>query len=151
MNPAPNDADAVLLTETPAAPELSTTRPRRARSVLRFTAHYLEMVLAMTVGMVALGPVWYLAWPGLMDQPTLGVLVMATDMSVAMALWMRLRGHDWTGIGWMVAAMYLPFALALPPYWAGLLSEAGMMTAGHVLMLPLMALVMLGRPHAHRS
>ncbi len=121
------------------------TRATRRRTALRFTLHYVEMVVAMFVGMMALGPLWHLVWPGLMEQPTLHVLVMATDMSIGMAAWMRLRKHNWAGIAWMCAAMYAAFAVVLPPYWAGLIDAGTMETAGHVLMLPLMLVVMLRR------
>jgi flagellar biosynthetic protein FliP len=131
------------MTTTTGTTEIS--RPRRTRTVLRFAGHYLEMVVAMVVGMVALGPLWHLAWPGLADQPTLDVLVMATNMSIGMAVWMRIRKHHWRGIAWMCAAMYAAFAVVLPPYWAGLIDADTMMTVGHVLMLPLMLLVMLRR------
>jgi flagellar biosynthetic protein FliP len=130
---------------TTATDTTRETRPRRVRSVLRFALHYLEMVVAMAVGMFALAPLWHLAWPGLMDLPTAHVVVMATNMSIGMAVWMRIRKHSWTGIAWMCAAMYVAFAVVLPPYWAGLIDAGTMETAGHVLMLPLMLVVMLRR------
>jgi hypothetical protein len=122
-----------------------TARVTRRRRALRFALHYLEMVVAMMVGMFALAPLWHLAWPGLMDLPTAHVLVMATDMSIGMAVWMRIRKHGWPGIAWMCAAMYVAFAVVLPPYWAGFIDAGTMETAGHVLMLPLMLVVMLRR------
>jgi flagellar biosynthetic protein FliP len=121
------------------------TQGSRRRTVLRFTLHYVEMVVAMFVGMIALAPLWHLVWPGLMEQPTLHVLVMATNMSIGMAAWMRLRKHSWAGIAWMCASMYAAFAVVLPPYWAGLIDAATMEAVGHVLMLPLMFVVMLRR------
>ena len=45
--------------------------------------------------------------------------------------------------------MYVPFGILLVPFWAGLISEAALMTWGHLLMLPAMALVMLARPHEY--
>jgi hypothetical protein len=70
---------------------------------------------------------------------------MATNMSIGMAVWMRIRKHSWPGIAWMCASMYVAFALVLPPYWVGLIDAGTMMTAGHILMLPLMLVVMLRR------
>jgi flagellar biosynthetic protein FliP len=113
----------------------------RSRSALRFTLHYVEMVVAMVVGMIVLGPLW----PDLPGGATVDVLVMATNMSVGMAAWMRIRKHGWAGIAWMCASMYAAFALVLPPYWIGLIDAGTMMTAGHILMLPLMLAVMLRR------
>jgi flagellar biosynthetic protein FliP len=134
-------------TTTPARPV-----PSRTRSALRFAGHYLEMVVAMMIGMVVLAPVWRLAWPGLADRPDLETIVMAFDMTIAMAAWMRLRRHPWPHITRMCVAMDLGFVLVLPAYWLGALSAEAMMGLGHVLMLVLMLVAMLRDPHpAHRS
>ena len=115
----------------------------RRRTVLRCTVHYLEMLAAMLVGMVALAPVWAAAWPGLDARPDLAALVMATNMSVGMALWMRVRRHGWRPIGEMCAAMYVAFLVLLPAYWAGLIDGEALLGIGHVLMLPLMLAALL--------
>jgi flagellar biosynthetic protein FliP len=127
--------------------EASTGGPR----LRHFLRHYLEMVLAMLAGMVTLGPLEHLVWPALTARADVGVLVMATNMSIGMGAWMRFRGHSWRGIAEMSAAMYLPFAVLLVPYWAGTLAADALMAWGHLLMLPAMALVMLVRPaeYAH--
>ena len=119
-----------------------------------FVRHFLEMVVAMVVGMVALGPLWTLALdaagaPELLDRPELAALVMATNMTVAMAAWMRFRGHGWAATGEMSAAMYVPFVVLFPPLWLGLLGPDTMLVLGHVLMLPAMAGVMGLRPHEY--
>ncbi|MGY1621581.1 hypothetical protein ACI789_05225 [Geodermatophilus sp. SYSU D00965] len=118
----------------------------RGRRTWHFVRHYLEMVVAMVVGMVALGPVEELVWPGLDDRLDVSVVVMATNMAIGMGAWMRFRGHSWRAVAEMSAAMYLPFAVLLAPYWAGAVSGGVLMTVGHVAMLPLMALAMLLRP-----
>lgn len=128
-----------MTTTAPAAPAT------RRRTVLRFTLHYLEMLAAMMVGMVALAPVWSAAWPGLDDRPDLYSLVMATNMSIGMALWMAVRRHGRRHIAEMCAAMYVAFLVLLPAYWAGLLGGEALLGIGHVLMLPLMLVVMLRR------
>jgi hypothetical protein len=46
----------------------------------------------------------------------------------------------------MSASMYLPFVVLLVPFWAGAASGGAVMTWGHVLMFPAMALAMLLRP-----
>ena len=117
----------------------------RRPSVWRFVLHGLEMVIAMVLGMVVLGPVWAWAWPGLSENTTAHVLVMATDMSIGMAVWMRIRGHGLPAIAEMSAAMYLPFLVLLPFHWVGALSAMVLMTAGHLLMLPAMLAAMLRR------
>ena len=120
----------------------------------RFVQHFLEMVVAMVVGMVALGPLWTLALdaagvPGLLDRPELDSLVMATNMTVAMSAWMRYRGHGWAATAAMAAAMYVPFLVLFPPLWMDAISPGTMIVAGHMLMLPAMAGVMLLRPHEY--
>ena len=123
----------------------SPHRHSRATQVRHVVGHYLEMVVAMVVGMLVLAPVWRLVWPGLSAHVPADALVMATDMALGMGAWMRFRGHSWGAIGVMSAAMYLPFAVLLVPFWAGAISSGTLMTAGHVLMLPAMALAMLYR------
>ncbi|MEV1131523.1 hypothetical protein [Agromyces sp. NPDC049794] len=121
-----------------------TTAVRRP-SALRFARHALEMVIAMLAGMIVLGPLWSFAWPGFDENTTANALVMATNMSIGMAVWMRIRGHGAAPIAEMCAAMYLPFLVLLPFNWAGVLSDMALMTAGHVLMVPAMLAAMLRR------
>ena len=104
--------------------------------------HFLEMVVAMLVGMVALGPLW----PHLPGGPVVHTLVMATNMTIGMSAWMAFRRHRVVAIAEMGLAMYLSFVVLFPAYWAGWLSADAMMVVGHVLMLPAMVLAMLRRP-----
>lgn len=120
-----------------------TARPRARRRWLGFAGHYLEMLAAMAVGMVALAPVWDVLWPGHADRPDTASLAMATNMTVAMVAWMAVRGHSRRGISLMSAAMVVPFAVLAVPYWAGIMPGSWLMPLGHVLMLPLMAVAML--------
>lgn len=122
---------------------------RRAQ-LLRFTRHFLEMVVAMAAGMMVLGPVRtlivaQLGWSGLFDRPELHAMAMAADMTVAMSLWMRYRKHSWISITEMAAAMVLPFVVLFIPLWAGALSGETLLVAGHLLMLPAMVIAMLYR------
>jgi flagellar biosynthetic protein FliP len=110
-----------------------------------FTRHFLEMLLAMGVGMAALHPLWRLALPAALDHDTTTALVMATDMSIGMGAWMRFRGHGWRSVAEMSAAMYVPFVVFFPALWAGGISGAGVLAGGHELMLPAMLGLMLWR------
>jgi hypothetical protein len=126
----------------------------RRSAAWAFTRHYLEMVAAMIIGMVALGPVWSwttgaLGVAEVFERADVGALVMATNMTVAMSAWMFYRGHRWAPVAEMAAAMYLPFLVLLPPLWMGAISGHTLMMAGHVLMLPAMALAMLLRRHEY--
>ncbi len=125
-------------------------------SAKNFALHFAEMVVAMAIGMVALHPVWTvgldaLGAGGLMENPYTGALIMATNMTVAMSAWMKVRGHRWRPIAEMGAAMYLPFVALFVPLALGLISEGALMLWGHVLMLPAMAAAMLLRPAEYAS
>ena len=138
------------MTTAPTAHALVTGH----RRIWKLTVHYVEMVIAMAVGMVALHPVWThaldaLGWQGFLDSPEAMAMVMATDMTIAMSAWMRFRGHGWRSTAEMGAAMYLPFLVLFVPMWAGVLSSDGMLLWGHVLMLGAMAGAMALRPHEY--
>ena len=140
-----------MTTQISSVPDRHTAAHSRGHRVWHFVRHYLEMVVAMLAGMLVLGPLEGLVWPALTARPDVGVMVMATNMAIGMGAWMRFRGHSWRGIAEMSASMYVPFAVLLVPFWAGAIGEHTMMTWGHLLMLPAMALVMLLRPseYAH--
>jgi hypothetical protein len=115
----------------------------------RFAFHYLEMVVAMFVGMGVFAPVWHLVFDAFgsdaMDRTDVMAMSMATNMVVGMSLWMWFRGHGAAPIAEMAAAMYLPFVVLLVPLWLGVISSTFLMVAGHVLMLGTMLLAMLYR------
>lgn len=126
---------------------LSGTRRRR---VLHFLRHLAEMIGAMLLGMLLLGPVWEVIAAGLgradaFGRPDVDALVMATNMTLGMSIWMRHRGHRWGPVAEMGAAMYVPFLLCLPAYWLGAVPGDVLLMAGHVLMVPAMVLAMLLR------
>jgi flagellar biosynthetic protein FliP len=134
-----------MTTSTPAHPVRST-----ARKNLRFALHFVEMVVAMFIGMAVLEPLWSWAWPGLSERAILDALVMAANMTAGMALWMRVRRHSWRLIGEMSAAMVLPFVALIVPYGLGAISADGLMMGGHLLMLPAMLAAMLVRLNHYR-
>jgi hypothetical protein len=138
----------MLLIDRTASRCSSAPSLRSRRSTVRhLVRHSLEMLVAMLIGMVVLGLVQQLVWPSLNYYSAVGVLVIATDMSIIMGAWMRVRSHSWRGIAEMSASMYAPFIVLLVPYWTGALSGAELVAWGHVLMLPAMALAMyLRRP-----
>jgi putative intracellular protease/amidase len=120
----------------------------------RFVWHYLEMVIAMSLGMLLLGMVWGAVLPGdvRFDVDT---LLMAADMTIGMAVWMLIRRHGGAAIAEMSLAMFAPFVVLLVPYWFGVLPGHLVMSIGHTLMFVLMALAMLRRReeyvhHGHR-
>lgn len=111
-----------------------------------FVRHYLEMLVAMVAGMM-IGPLLRSA-AGLESpaDPGVGAVLMAADMSVAMVVWMRIRGHGWPASLEMAAVMIAPVAVLAPLHWLGLFGADVLLVAEHVIMLPLMWLAMLRRP-----
>lgn len=109
-----------------------------------FLRHLAEMLAAMIVGMLVLAPLWPLS-AAMAARTDVAALVMATDMSIGMAVWMWHRGHTNAAIGEMTAAMYAPYLVLLIPWWAGLISGEVVLLGGHLLMLPAMVLAMLHR------
>jgi hypothetical protein len=116
----------------------------------QFLRHYLEMVVAMFVGMVVLDAAvrGVLALAGL-ELPAryteLAALEMAATMSAGMFAWMRHRGHGWASTLEMASAMFAPALALLPLLWLGVISGEALLALEHLAMLPLMLLVMLRR------
>lgn len=131
----------------------TTVRVPLREDARRLAGHLAGMVVAMVAGMLLLGPLWRagaerLGGADMLARADVGALVMATNMGLGMAAWMWHRGHGWAATAEMVAVMYVPFLLLLPPWWAGLVGDGALMLGGHLLMLPAMALVALRHRHA---
>ena len=125
-------------------------RLSKPRQVWRFTRHFLEMVLAMLVGMVTLYPLWLLATRAAagdarVNTTEVELLAMATTMTVPMVLWMWFRGHRARPTVEMAVAMYAGFVVLFPFLWAGAMDDMGVMMVGHVLMPLFMLGAMLAR------
>ena len=138
----------------------SQTRHGERRNLVR---HFIEMILAMAVGMFVLGMVvqfvcTLLGHDGFfLHHVGLRAPLMATNMAIGMAAWMRYRHHSWAAIGEMAGAMYVPLVVLIGPFWAGALSGGALLLWMHVLMLPCMVLAMEHRrpeytvSHAHHA
>lgn len=117
-----------------------------SRSVRRFTRHYLEMIVAMLLGMATLYPLWKLTTHGAWaERVDISSVAMATAMTIPMVGWMLYRGHRAAPCVEMALAMYLGFAVFLPFHWWGGLGEMGVMMGGHIAMPIFMLIAMLGR------
>jgi hypothetical protein len=119
-----------------------------------FALHYVEMVVAMILGMVILGVPAGMALDALgvssselhNDVPAVMLFGMATVMTVPMVGWMRYRGHGWRASTDMAASMFAPTAGAVALLWSGLVADVGtLMALEHVVMLPSMLVAMLLR------
>jgi hypothetical protein len=130
-----------------------------------FARHYVEMLVAMVLGMVVLGTpaAFALSAAGMSmselhnDLPALMLFGMAVTMTVPMVAWMRYRGHGWPASAEMSASMFLPAFGVIALLWGGLVEDIGaLMLIEHVVMLPSMLVAMLlrreeysGGVHAH--
>ena len=108
------------------------------------------MFAAMFVGMIALGGLLSLVLRlfghgNVYEHADLRELIMSVNMTVGMSVWMRYRGHNWLHTSEMAAAMFIPLAVLIYPFWAGLLSSRALAAGTHVLMLPAMLGIMLFR------
>jgi hypothetical protein len=124
------------------------------RSTRRFVRHYVEMVIAMFLGMAILGvPAgWAMgplgtSWSALhTDAPALMLLGMAVTMTVPMVAWMRYRGHGLRANTEMSASMFVPTFAVIALLWAGLVEDIGvLLVIEHVAMLAGMLAAMLLR------
>jgi hypothetical protein len=128
---------------------MTTPTTLRPPALRRFVGHYLEIVVVAAVGMMLLGPAESMLLnpigAELLARFEISTLVMATNMAIATAAWMRLRRHGWAAISEMAIAIYAPFIVLFPPLWLGVLSATGLMVLGHVLMLLTIAAAMVRR------
>jgi flagellar biosynthetic protein FliP len=120
----------------------------------RFVRHYVEMVVAMVLGMAVLSlpAEWALgafgsSWSDLHhNAPALMLLVMAFMMTVPMVGWMAYRGHGRRPNSEMAASMFLPTFGVIGLLWGGVVTDAmALMTIEHIVMLPSMLAAMLLR------
>jgi YHS domain-containing protein len=129
-----------------AAP--ARTSRRSALAWRRFARHLGEMIVAMLVGMAALGGV--LAALGTLpgNDTLVGEYAwMGVAMSVPMVLWMRRMGHPWFDGLEMSACMVVPMYALVVPVAVGAVAMEPMALMGwaHVAMIGGMALLMVYR------
>jgi hypothetical protein len=122
-----------------------------------FVRHFLEMCVAMCVGLAVLDTVyvWLAAQVGITNPylrfPELSAAVLAFNMTAPMVAWMRFRGMAWNLIAEMSWAMIAEAVLIVLVYWLGLLrNEAVGPTSTlwlwqHGLMMPVMLVPMFLR------
>ncbi len=120
-----------------------------AAQARHFIRHLLEMVLAMSLGMVVGGALalWAARIIGYSDPlrqiPEVSALVMAFNMAAPMAAWMRHRGMEWSPIAEMSGAMFVEVILLIGVIWIGILSKSSLVLWQHALMIPAMVVPML--------
>jgi hypothetical protein len=123
--------------------------PRRGSKRV-FARHFGEMVLAMFLGMSALGGLaelaFALAGSSLSDQPGgFQIMLMGFNMTVPMVIWMSYREHTRAQNTEMAASMVIPTLAAAVLTWAGALGTSAGLGVQHAAMIPAMLGVMLWR------
>ncbi len=108
---------------------------------LRFAGHFVEMQLAMMVGMMLGGPLGIAA----VGSVELRAALWLVAMIVPMVGWMTLRGMPWRSSAEMSAAMIVPTLAILPVFWAGLVSGPAFIGFEHLSMAPAMLALMVYR------
>jgi len=92
------------------------TKKQHKRYIPPFWRHFLEMNVAMWVGMGLGAVIFGLLFAAFgtsrgeirLRHPAYMVLLMGFEMTAAMVAWMRFRGHGWRGCAEMAAAMVVP-------------------------------------------
>ncbi len=108
----------------------------RVGQVLRFAGHFVEMAIAMEVGMIALGPVLSLlpVADAVNHSPEASALAMTASMVLPMAGWMLIRKHGWGHAVEMTTAMSVPTLVLVAGSLAGLLPHSAAAVGMGVLM-----------------
>jgi len=119
--------------------------------VWNFVRHYLEMCIAMCLG-IAVGDIVYFAVAGAAGYsdpfgqlPVLSLAVVTFSMTALMVAWMRFRGMDWRLINEMTAAMIILAVLLLAAGLVGIVPMGQLPLLEHALMMPFMLVPMLLR------
>jgi hypothetical protein len=121
------------------------------QSTGRFALHFLEMCAVMCLGAFVLSVLFFgaaglLGYPDLPQQyPELSVLVIAINLSVPMAAWMRFRGMDWQPTLEMAGSTMVVGLLLIAAYWLGIIAQSSLIEVQTSLACPLMLAVMLFR------
>ncbi len=119
------------------------------RGAGHFVRHLLEMCAAMCIGVAVLdlpflGAARFVGYTDPIHQlPELTALVVAFNMTLPMAAWMRYRGMAWRPIAQMSGAMFVEAIVLIVVSWFGVIHKSGLVALQHQLMMPAMIAVML--------
>ena len=121
--------------------------PGPASQIIRFGWHFIEMAIAMEIGMMPLG--FVLGALGQADlnsrSPEAYAVAMTLSMVLPMAAWMLIRRHGWQRTAEMVAAMIVPIVVLAAGGLAGLVPHQTAVSGMGALMWVSMLAAMLFR------
>jgi len=144
----------------PKAPGIGPTPAtftRHLRPAGRFFLHLAEMCMVMCAGGVGLSVLFFgtaslLGYQNLPQQaPELSVLVVAINLSLPMALWMRFRGMAWRPTVEMSGSTMILGLLLITAYWMDLIARDSLIETQAGAACPLMLGIMLLRPRLYAS
>ena len=128
------------------------------QSVGRFVLHYAEMCMVMCVGAISLSVLFFgaaavLGYSDLPQRaPELTVLIIAINLSLPMAVWMRFRGMAWRPTVEMSGSTMVAGLLLIAAYRLGIIAKGSLMgLQTGILACPLMLAVMLVRFRLYSS
>lgn len=119
--------------------------------VWHFGLHYLEMCVAMCVGGITLNVLFFtgaaqLGYTNLLERyPEFSILMIGILLAIPMAVWMRIRGHDWRSNLEMSTTSIILAILLIGAYWLGVISQSGMLEWIKALACPVMLIPMMFR------
>lgn len=121
------------------------------RPMGRFAMHLGEMCMVMCAGAIALSVAFFggadlLGYSDLSQQaPALSVFVIALNLSLPMAVWMRFRGMQWGPTLEMAGSTMVVGLLLIAAYWADLVAADRLIEIQTSLACPVMIATMLVR------
>jgi hypothetical protein len=133
------------------APSREGPVTRILRPVGRFAVHLAEMCMVMCAGAVVLSVLFFgaaalLGYTDLPQRaPELSVFVIAVNLSLPMAAWMRFRGMQRQPTLEMAGSTMVVGLLLIAAYWAGLVARDSLIEIQTSLACPVMIAVMLVR------
>lgn len=134
-----------------AEPVLEGRVAHVVRPVGRFGLHLLEMCMVMCAGAALLSVVFFgaaslLGYTDLLQTaPELVVLVIALNLSVPMAVWMRYRGMAWQPTLEMAGSTMVVGLALIAAYWMDIVGRTNLVELQTSLACPVMVAVMLMR------
>ena len=117
----------------------------------RFALHLAEMCVVMCAGAVVLSVAFFgaaglLGYTDLPQRaPELSVFVIAVNLSLPMAAWMRFRGMPWRPTLEMAGSTMVVGLLLIAAYWADLIATDSLIEVQTSLACPVMIAAMLVR------
>ena len=141
--------------EQSASVAFSQPAHRGSPSVLaqigHFVWHFVQMCMACCIGGITLSVLFFggaalIGYPNLVQRaPSLSTLVIAFNVSLAMAAWMRFRGHEWRPTLEMAGTTLGLGVLLIGLAWLGVVPRSSLIEWLTRLACPVMLLPMLLR------